>query len=105
VEQNVLGHVTKQLARVRVFFLAFLNGMPTIEVGVNDITRQGKEVVGRHDILPVVTEEWIRLEGIQWHCVVEPEEFEKSRSDPFMNKIMVCSIFCFVFKNLTEQSN
>ena len=37
--------------------------MPSIEVGINDLKRQGKEVVGRHDIIPVVTEEWIRLEA------------------------------------------
>lgn len=61
VEQNKLGTITKQLARVRIFFLSFLNGMPIIEVGINDVTRQGKEVVGRHDIIPVVTEEWIRF--------------------------------------------
>lgn len=32
VEQNKIGIVEKQLARVRIFFLAFLNGMWTIEI-------------------------------------------------------------------------
>lgn len=30
--------------------------MPTIELGVNEVWRQGREVVGRHDIIPVATE-------------------------------------------------
>ncbi|RWS23528.1 protein stoned-B-like protein [Leptotrombidium deliense] len=76
VEQTKTGYVTKQLARVRLFFLAFINGMPSVEVGINDMTRQGKEVVGRHDIIPVVTEEWIRLEACEFHASVIQEEFE-----------------------------
>lgn len=55
-------------------------GMPTIELGVNDLWRQGKEVVGRHDIIPVVTEEWIRLEGVEFHSCVQQEEYERSRT-------------------------
>lgn len=53
--------------------------MPDIEVGVNDLTRQGKEVVGRYDIMPVVTEEWIRLENCEFHSCVMQEEFENNR--------------------------
>lgn len=79
VEQDAEGHVLKQIARVRLFFLAFLSGMPTIELGVNDLWRQGKEVVGRHDIIPVVTEEWIRLEGVEFHTCVQQNEYERSR--------------------------
>ncbi|XP_054160700.1 uncharacterized protein LOC128958791 [Oppia nitens] len=79
VEQNKMGIITKQLARVRIFFLAFVNGMPVIEVGINDLKRQGKEVVGRHDIIPVVTEEWIRLEAMEFHCCVQPEDFDLTR--------------------------
>lgn len=41
--------------------------------------RQGKEVVGRHDIIPVVTEEWIRLENVEFHSCVQQDEYEKSR--------------------------
>ncbi|XP_011056457.1 PREDICTED: protein stoned-B-like [Acromyrmex echinatior] len=70
VEQNAEGHVDKQIARVRLFFLGFLSGMPDIELGINDMWRQGKEVVGRHDIIPVVTEEWIRLENVEFHSCV-----------------------------------
>lgn len=80
VEQNRQGTILKQLARVQVFFLAFLNGMPGVEIGLNDLTRQGKEVVGRHDIIPVVTEEWIRLESYEFHSCVMIDEFEKTRT-------------------------
>lgn len=54
--------------------------MPTIELGVNDMWRQGKEVVGRHDIIPVVTEEWIRLEGVEFHSCVQQNEYERTRT-------------------------
>lgn len=59
---------------------SFWTGMPTIELGVNDLWRQGKEVVGRHDIIPVVTEEWIRLEGVEFHSCVQQNEYERSRT-------------------------
>ncbi|CAL7941067.1 unnamed protein product [Xylocopa violacea] len=79
VEQNAYGLVEKQIARVRLFFLGFLSGMPDVELGINDMWRQGKEVVGRHDIIPVVTEEWIRLENVEFHSCVQQDEYEKSR--------------------------
>ena len=78
VEQDKAGHVIKQLCRVRVFFLSFLTGMPEIELGVNDLTRMGLEVVGRHDILPCPTEQWIRYEDIEFHSIVDKKEFEKN---------------------------
>lgn len=78
VEQNAEGHVERQIARVRLFFLGFLSGMPDIELGVNDMRRQGKEIVGRHDIIPVVTEEWIRIEDVEFHACVQQEEWEKT---------------------------
>nr|XP_033334691.1 protein stoned-B-like [Megalopta genalis] len=79
VEQSAEGHVDKQIARVRLFFLGFLSGMPDVELGINDMWRQGKEVVGRHDIIPVVTEEWIRLENVEFHACVQQDEYERSR--------------------------
>ncbi|KAK3914989.1 Protein stoned-B [Frankliniella fusca] len=79
VEQNKVGHVERQIARVRLFFLGFLSGMPDIELGVNEISRQGKEVVGRHDIIPVVTEEWIRLENIEFTSCVQQDEWDKTK--------------------------
>ncbi|XP_030380907.1 protein stoned-B [Scaptodrosophila lebanonensis] len=83
VEQDFEGKILKQIARVRLFFLAFLTGMPTIELGVNDMWRQGKEVVGRHDIIPVATEEWIRLELVEFHSVVNQDEYERTRTIKF----------------------
>lgn len=70
-----IGHVDKQIARVRLFFLGFLTGMPDVELGINDMRRQGKEVVGRHDIIPVVTEEWIRLEDVEFHSCVQQDDY------------------------------
>lgn len=83
VEQSEHGSILKQIARVRLFFLGFLSGMPDIELGVNDLVRQGKEVVGRHDIIPVVTEEWIRLERVEFHSCVQQDEYEKSKTIKF----------------------
>ena len=76
VDQDAEGHVSRKICRVRVFFLSFLTGMPMVELGVNDMTRIGKEVVGRHDILPVPTEQWIRYEDIEFHNVVDKKAFE-----------------------------
>ncbi|VVC90958.1 unnamed protein product, partial [Leptidea sinapis] len=75
VEQDAEGIVLKQIARVRLFFIGFLSGMPDVELGVNDLRRQGREVVGRHDIIPVATEEWIRVEDPEFHACVQPAEF------------------------------
>ncbi|KAK6642252.1 hypothetical protein RUM44_013975 [Polyplax serrata] len=83
VDQKASGHVEKQIARVRLFFLGFLSGMPDVELGLNDMWRQGKEVVGRHDIIPVVTEEWIRLEAVEFHSCIQQEEYEKTRTIKF----------------------
>lgn len=87
VEQDYEGKILKQIARVRLFFLAFLTGMPTIELGVNDMWRQGKEVVGRHDIIPVATEEWIRLEAVEFHSVVNQQEYERTRTIKWVQRV------------------
>lgn len=78
VEQSADGCVDKQIARVRLLFLGFLTGMPDVELGINDMRRQGKEVVGRHDIIPVITEEWIRLEAVEFHNCVQQDEYNKT---------------------------
>jgi len=49
-------------------------------MGLNDLRRQGKEVVGRHDIIPVATEEWIRLENIEFSNCVQLDEFEATKT-------------------------
>jgi len=63
-----------------LFTPSIVPGMPDVELGVNDLVRQGKEVVGRHDIIPVVTEEWIRLEGVEFHNCVQQDEYERTRT-------------------------
>lgn len=78
-DQDATGAVTRQVARVRLFFLGFLSGMPDVELGVNDLRRQGREVVGRHDIIPVATEEWIRVEDQEFHACVQPADFLDSQ--------------------------
>lgn len=80
---NKDGHTLSQKARVRVFVLAFLTGMPNCELGINDRTRKGKEVVGRHDIIPVKTEDWIRIENPEFHCVVDLETFKNTHNIRF----------------------
>ena len=82
-ELDKYGKVLMQKARVRIFVLAFLTGMPTVEVGLNDKRRRGKEVVGRNDIIPIKTEEWIRLENVEFHCSVDQEEFQKTNNIKF----------------------
>ena len=77
------GKVLMQKARVRVFVLAFLSGMPVVDMGLNDKRRQGKEVVGRCDIIPIKTEEWIKLQNVEFHGCVDVEEFEKTNDIKF----------------------
>ncbi|GFN97739.1 Ap-1 complex subunit mu-2 [Plakobranchus ocellatus] len=77
------GSVTSQKARVRIFFLAFLTGMPACELGISDRRRKGKEVVGRHDIIPVRTEDWIRIEEPEFHHVVDMETYERTHNIRF----------------------
>ncbi|XP_042215361.1 protein stoned-B-like [Homarus americanus] len=83
VEQDAKNVVHRMIARVRVFFLGFISGMPEVDLGINDMRKQGREVVGRHDIIPVVTEEWIRLEAVEFHCCVNSEEFETTQHIKF----------------------
>ena len=77
------GRVITHKSRSRVFVLAFLTGMPVVEVGMNDRRRKGKEVVARCEIIPIKTEEWVRLENVEFHCSVDREEFEKTNNIKF----------------------
>lgn len=67
------------LERFTLFPSGDIAGMPDVELGANDMWRQGKEVVGRHDIIPVITEEWIRLENVEFHACVQQDEYERTR--------------------------
>jgi len=69
---------TNENGELVIIFWLINIGMPDVELGVNDIKRMGLEVVGRHDILPIPTEQWIRYEDIEFHSAVEKTEFEKN---------------------------
>ncbi|KAK0409720.1 hypothetical protein QR680_004712 [Steinernema hermaphroditum] len=71
--------IKDQKARVRLFCLAFVTGSPFLEVGLNDLRRQGKEIVRRKDILPMYTERWIRFENLEFHNTVEKDYFDKEQ--------------------------
>jgi len=74
------GFVHDQKARVRLFCLAFLTGTtPTLEIGLNDRRREGKEIVRRKDILPMYTERWIRFEAPEFHSTVEKSVWEEDQ--------------------------
>jgi hypothetical protein len=80
IRLNARGHILEQKARVRLFLLSFLNGQEAqCEIGLNDIRRQGNEVVGRYDILPITTEQWIRVENAEFHSSVHLETFEEEQ--------------------------
>ncbi|XP_050406705.2 protein stoned-B isoform X1 [Patella vulgata] len=78
-----LGHVKYHKGRCRLFFLAFVTGMPWCELGLNDKRRKGREVVGRHDIIPVKTEDWINIESPEFHCSVDLDEYERTHTIKF----------------------
>ena len=69
-----------------------LVGMPEVDLGVNDMTRMGLEVVGRHDILPVPTEQWIRYEDIEFHNVVNQKETNINITKTFQYPLTACFI-------------
>lgn len=79
-EVDKLGVVSNQQARVRLFMLAFVTGMPLVEIGLNDRRRQGKEVVRRKDILPMYTDRWIRYEALEFHSAVDKAAFDKEHT-------------------------
>ena len=79
VELDQDWHIVNHKARVRLYALSFLSGVAMVEVGVNDKRRRGKEVVGRHDIIPIKTEEWVRIEQYELNACVEREEFTRSK--------------------------
>jgi hypothetical protein len=72
--------IVEHKSRTRVFLITFLNAPdPIIEVGLNDCLRHGKEVVGRYDIIPIKTEQWISPEMFEINeNILDKEEFEKT---------------------------
>jgi len=73
------GHICYHKARVRLFCLAFLTGNPVVEIGINDKKRRGNEVVGRADIIPIKTEDWIKYEDVELHDIIDRDEYDKCR--------------------------
>ncbi|CDW56546.1 protein UNC 41, b [Trichuris trichiura] len=73
------GLVKSHRARVRIFCLAFVTGMPWVEIGLNDRRRQGLEVVRRKDIMPMYTERWIRFEECEFHSTVDKEAYDRDQ--------------------------
>ncbi|CAF1609036.1 unnamed protein product [Rotaria magnacalcarata] len=74
-------HICKHKSRTRVFILAFLNGYtPTIEIGMNDWFRHGKEVNKRNEIIinKTLQEYWIKPEQVELASIVDEKEYETS---------------------------
>lgn len=69
-------------SRTRVSVITFLNDPnPIIDIGLNDCLRHGKEIVGRHDIIPIKTEQWISPEAFVLNeNVLDKEEFERTHA-------------------------
>lgn len=69
-------------SRTRVSLITFINDTnPTIDIGLNDCLRHGKEVVGRHDIIPIKTEQWISPEAFVLNeNVLDKDEFERTHA-------------------------
>ena len=84
LEIDTMCHITYHKARVRAFCLAFLTGNPTVELGINDKRRKGKEIVGRKDIIPIRTDEWIHIEDPTFHNTVDQAEYEKTKVIKFI---------------------
>ena len=65
-------------ARTRIFFTAFVTGMPFCELGLNDKWRMGREIVRRQDIIPVMHDDWINIYEPEFHCSIDHDEYEKT---------------------------
>lgn len=74
---NYRGGVNLHKARVRIFCVAFLSGMPIVEIGLNDERRNGKEIVRRQDIVPLEVEDWIGMEDVELSNCVSQKDFDK----------------------------
>ena len=74
--------ILEHRCRTRVFLITFLNpANPIIDIGLNDCLRHGKEIVGRYDIIPIKTEQWIAPESFELNeSVVDADEFAKTHA-------------------------
>lgn len=74
-------HICKQKCRTRLLLVAFLNGhSPSVEIGINDWFRHGKEVNKRNEIIinKTLQEYWIKPEQIELASIVDKNEYENS---------------------------
>ncbi|CAF3630972.1 unnamed protein product [Rotaria sordida] len=72
-------HICKHKSRTRLFILAFLNGYtPTVEIGMNDWFRHGKEVNKRNEIIinKTLQEYWIKPEQVELASIIDTNEYE-----------------------------
>ena len=74
-------HICQQKSRTRLFILAFLNGnTPTVEIGMNDWFRHGKEVNKRNEIIinKTLQEYWIKPEQAELASIIDANEYENT---------------------------
>jgi hypothetical protein len=74
-------HICKHKSRTRLFILAFLNGnTPTVEIGMNDWFRHGKEVNKRNEIIinKTLQEYWIKPEQSELASIIDTNEYENT---------------------------
>ena len=74
-------HICQQRSRTRLFILAFLNGNnPTVEIGINDWFRHGKEVNKRNEIIinKTLQEYWIKPEQVELATIIDANEYENT---------------------------
>ncbi|CAF4774758.1 unnamed protein product [Rotaria sp. Silwood1] len=74
-------HICKHKSRTRLFILAFLNGYtPTVEIGMNDWFRHGKEVNKRNEIIinKTLQEYWIKPEQVELASIIDANEYENT---------------------------
>ena len=74
-------HIVKHKSRTRLFILAFLNGTePTVEIGINDWFRHGKEVNKRNEIIinKTLQEYWIKPEQVELANLIDAVEYKNS---------------------------
>ncbi|CAF0742220.1 unnamed protein product [Didymodactylos carnosus] len=74
-------HILSHKSRTRIFVLAFLNGYtPTVEIGINDWFRHGKEINKRSEIIlnKTLQEYWIKPEQCELSTVIDKTEYENT---------------------------
>ncbi|XP_002739240.1 uncharacterized protein LOC100378087 [Saccoglossus kowalevskii] len=79
VKLTMNGETDKISTMVHIHCLAFVTGMPDCVIGLNDVQRQGLEVVSRQDIIPHRSDQWIKMENVELHSCVDKDKFVSER--------------------------